>query len=138
MPIRLICQTDSTDYGIRRTRANSSNRRIAYAAFWKQKTEVDRSRFRHTVMSVWTVRKGGLNTSLPRCVHPPPIKLVFYERPRRLVSTRVSRLDAFSVYPLQRGCPAVPCRTTGKLVAARPCSSRTRGPFVSGDCDPRS
>ena len=93
---------------------------------------------RHTVMSVWTVRKGGLNTSLPRCVHPPPIKLVFYERPRRLVSTRVSRLDAFSVYPLQRGCPAVPCRTTGKLVAARPCSSRTRGPFVSGDCDPRS
>jgi hypothetical protein len=93
---------------------------------------------RHTVMSVWTVRKGGLNTSLPRCVHPPPIKLVFYERPRRLVSTRVSRLDAFSVYPLQRGCPAVPCRTTGKLVAARPCSSRTRGPFVSGDNDPRS
>jgi hypothetical protein len=93
---------------------------------------------RHTVMSVWTIRKGGLNTSLPRCVHPPPIKLVFYERPRRLVSTRVSRLDAFSVYPLQRGCPAVPCRTTGKLVAARPCSSRTRGPFVSGFNDPRS
>jgi len=89
-------------------------------------------------VSVWTVRKGGLNTSLPRCVHPPPIKLVFYERPRRLVSTRVSRLDAFSVYPLQRGCPAVPCRTTGKLVAARPCSSRTRGPFVSDINDPRS
>ncbi len=37
-------------------------------------------------MSVWTVRKGGLNTSLPRCVHPPPIKLVFYERPRRLAT----------------------------------------------------
>jgi hypothetical protein len=92
----------------------------------------------HSVMSVWTVRKGGLSTSLPRCVHPPPIKPVFYGRPRRLVSTRVSRLNTFSVYPLQRGCPAMPYRTTGKLVAARPCSSRTRGPFVSGDCDPRS
>ncbi len=111
---------------------------IAYAAYWKQKAEATNVARYIQHVSVWTVRKGGLNTSLPRCVHPPPIKPVFYGRPRRLVSTRVSRLDAFSVYPLQRGCPAVPCRTTGKLVAARPCSSRTRGPFVSGDCDPRS
>ena len=51
---------------------------------------------------------------------------------RRLVSGWVSCLDAFSIYPLQRGCPALPCRTTGKLVAADPCSSRTKGSFPSG------
>jgi len=49
-----------------------------------------------------------------------------------LVLGRVSSLDAFSSYPLQRGCPAMPCRTTGKLVAASPRSSRTKGPFPSG------
>ena len=41
----------------------------------------------------------------------------------------VSSLDAFSSYPLQRGCPAVPCRTTGRLAAAGPRSSRTMGLF---------
>jgi hypothetical protein len=45
----------------------------------------------------WTFRKGGLNTSLPRCVHPPPIKLVFYERPTK------PRLDAgFTLRCFQR------------------------------------
>ena len=53
--------------------------------------------FGHTVMSVWTVRKGGLNTSLPRCVHPPPIKPVFYGRPTS------PRLDAgFTLRCFQR------------------------------------
>ena len=31
--------------------------------------------------AVRTVSYRGLNTSLPRCVHPDSIKLVFYERP---------------------------------------------------------
>ena len=31
--------------------------------------------------AVRTVSSRGLNTSLPRCVHPDSIKLVFYERP---------------------------------------------------------
>ena len=71
--------------------------RIAYAAYWKQKTEVNSVSIGHSVMSVWTVRKGGLNTSLPRCVHPPPIKPVFYGRPTSL------RLDAgFTLRCFQR------------------------------------
>jgi len=55
----------------------------------------------------------------------------------RLVSGRASRLDAFSGYPLRRGCPAVPCRTTGRLEAAAPRSSRTEGTFPSGGQRPR-
>ncbi len=51
----------------------------------------------------------------------------------RLFSGEVSGLDAFSPYPRQRGCPALPCRTTGKLEATIPRSSRTRGAFPSGD-----
>ena len=50
---------------------------------------------------------------------------------RRLVLSEASSLDAFSSYPLQRGCPAVPYRTTGRLVAAIPCSSRTKGTLLS-------
>jgi hypothetical protein len=49
-----------------------------------------------------------------------------------LVLGWASGLDAFSPYPLQRGCPAVPCQTTGRLAAAKPCSSRTKGSFPSG------
>ena len=33
------------------------------------------------VEPVWTVSSRGLNTSLPRCVHPGPIKRVFYSCP---------------------------------------------------------
>ena len=33
------------------------------------------------VEPVWTVSSRGLNTSLPRCVHPDPIKRVFYSCP---------------------------------------------------------
>jgi hypothetical protein len=55
----------------------------------------------------------------------------------RLVSGRASRLDAFSGYPTRRGCPAVPCRTTGTLEAAAPRSSRTEGTFPSGGQRPR-
>jgi len=51
----------------------------------------------------------------------------------RLFSGATSSLDAFSSYPQQRGCPAVPCRTTGKLEATASRSSRTGNPFPSGD-----
>ena len=48
-------------------------------------------------VSGWTFRKGGLNTSLPRCVHPPPIKPVFYGSPT------MPRLDAgFTLRCFQR------------------------------------
>jgi len=49
-----------------------------------------------------------------------------------LVFGWASSLDAFSSYPVERGYPAVPCRTTGRLVAPSPRSSRTKGPFPSG------
>ena len=55
------------------------------------------------------------------------------ERIGRLFSGEASGLDAFSPYPRQRGCPALPCRTTGKLEVTIPRSSRTRGAFPSGD-----
>ena len=51
---------------------------------------------------------------------------------RCLVSGAASGLDAFSPYPVWRGCPAMPCQTTGKLEATKPRSSRTKGSFPSG------
>jgi hypothetical protein len=54
-----------------------------------------------------TVSARGLNVSLPRRVHPESIELVFYECPRWYFFSRwVSSLDAFSSYPVVRGCPA--------------------------------
>jgi hypothetical protein len=77
--------------------------------------------------AVRTVSCRGLNTSLPRCVHPDSIKLVFYERPRSgLFSGTASGLDAFSPYPLARSCSAMPCRTTDRPVVPLVCSSRTK------------
>ena len=85
----------------------------------------------------------------PRGLHPHPINPVFYGSPPRpggefpaepsgrLFSGRASRLDAFSGYPLRRGCPALPARTTGTLEAAAPRSSRTEGTFPSGGQHPR-
>src|SRR5688500_12397213 len=69
-----------------------------YAAFWKQKAEATAlCGVRHSTVSEWTFRKGGLNTSLPRCVHPPPIKPVFYGSPKS------PRLDAgFTLRCFQR------------------------------------
>ena len=55
----------------------------------------------------WTVSARGLNASLPRRVHPEPIELVFYEWSQWYLFFRwVSSLDAFSSYPVMRGCPA--------------------------------
>ena len=54
-----------------------------------------------------SVSARGLNASLPRRVHPESIELVFYEWSRRYLFSRwVSSLDAFSSYPVLRGCPA--------------------------------
>ena len=55
----------------------------------------------------------------------------------RLFSGAASGLDAFSPYPLRRGCPAVPRRTTGRLEAAASRSSRTGDPFPSGGQHPQ-
>lgn len=53
------------------------------------------------------VSTRGLNASLPRRVHPKPIELVFYEWLLWYLFSRwVSSLDAFSSYPVLRGCPA--------------------------------
>ena len=53
------------------------------------------------------VSARGLNTSLPRCVHPESIELVFYEWSQRCLFSRwVSGLDAFSRYPVWRGYSA--------------------------------
>ena len=51
---------------------------------------------------------------------------------RCLVFGAASSLDAFSFYPLSRGCSALPCRTTDRLEATNPRSSRTKGSFPSG------
>jgi hypothetical protein len=54
------------------------------------------------------VSARGLNTSLPRCVHPGSIDLVLYEWSQRCLFSRwVSSLDAFSSYPSLRSCPAL-------------------------------
>ena len=100
----------------------------------------------------WERQAEPLGAYAPWGLHPRPINPVFYGSPRpatgtvahsgsggngRLVSGRASGLDAFSPYPLRRGCPALPCRTTGRLEAAAPRSSRTRGTFPSGGRRPR-
>ena len=85
-----------------------------------------------------SVSSRGLNTSLPRCVHPESIELVFYERPQRYLFSRwVSGLDAFSRYPVWRGCPAMLSRTTGTPVATNRSSSRTIRSFPSGTKHPQ-
>ena len=73
-----------------------------------------------------SVSTRGLNTSLPSCVHPGPIKPVFYRCSQRsLFSGWVSSLDAFSFYPVSRSCSAMPCRTTDPPEATKESSSRT-------------
>lgn len=75
----------------------------------------------------------GLNTSPKLRAYTPALSNVSFRHARRcLVSKNASSLDAFSFYHSQRGCPAMPCRTTGKLEAAIPRSSRTKGTFSSG------
>ena len=91
-------------------------------------------------MLVWASRKmnargvsaAGLNTSANLGAYTRCLSNSSSTSPLRcLVFRMTSSLDAFSSYPLERGYPALPCRTTGKLVAPSPRSSRTKGPFRS-------
>ncbi len=68
-----------------------------------------------------------------RCSHLPQRTSLSQSGNGYLVSGCVSGLDAFSPYRLRRGCPALPYRTTGRLVATAPCSSRTKSPLPSGN-----
>ena len=90
---------------------------------------------------VWASRKmnargvsaAGLNTSANLGTYTRCLSNSSSTSPLRcLVFRMTSSLDAFSSYPLERGYPALPCQTTGKLVAPSPRSSRTKGPFRSG------
>ena len=79
------------------------------------------------------VSAAGLNTSANLGAYTRCLSNSSSTSPLRcLVFRMTSSLDAFSSYPLERGYPALPCRTTGKLVAPSPRSSRTKGPFRSG------
>ncbi len=95
-------------------------------------TRVTISLFGDCFLAGWTFSGCRLSTSLPWCVHLNSIKPIFYWRPyESLFSGCFSGLDAFSPYNLARGCPAMPCQTTGRLVAPLPCSSRTKSNFPS-------
>ena len=54
-----------------------------------------------------------------------------------LFSGAASGLDAFSPYPAQRGCPAMPYRTTGTPEAAASRSSRTEDTLPSDSQHPQ-
>ena len=82
--------------------------------------------------SKWAVSSSGLNTSPKLRAYTRTLSNESVIRALRyLVSGCASCLDAFSIYHVQRGYPAVPCRTTGKLVAIVLCSSRTKRTFPS-------
>jgi len=52
-------------------------------------------------------------------------KAVVLMRNGNLFSGCASSLNTFSSYRVARGCPAMPCQTTGTLEAPTLCSSRT-------------
>jgi len=84
-------------------------------------------------LTTWTISSGGLNTSPEGSVRTPPLYQPRLLRESNcLVLGWVSGLDAFSPYPVARGCAAMPYQTTAELEAPGPCSSRTKGPFPSG------
>ena len=83
-------------------------------------------------MNARGVSAAGLNTSANLGAYTRCLSNSSSTSPLRcLVFRMTSSLDAFSSYPLERGYPALPCQTTGKLVAPSPRSSRTKGPFRS-------
>ena len=79
------------------------------------------------------VSDSGLNTSEDLGAYIPVLSSSSFTSVLRCLFSRVtSSLDAFSSYPLARGCSAVPCQTTDELEAPDPRSSRTKGSFPSG------
>ena len=86
----------------------------------------------HTKKRCSNVSDAGLNTSENLRAYIRILLISSFTSVLRcLVFGVVSSLDAFSSYPSGRGYPALPCQTTGKLVAPSPRSSRTKGPFRS-------
>ena len=86
----------------------------------------------HNEKDARTISAAGLNTSPKLRAYIRSLSnSSFTSVLRCLVSGAASSLDAFSSYPSGRGYPALPCQTTGKLVAPSPRSSRTKGPFRS-------
>ena len=87
----------------------------------------------HNEKDARTISAAGLNTSPKLRAYIRSLSnSSFTSVLRCLVSGAASSLDAFSSYPLERGYPALPCRTTGKLVTPSHRSSRTKRPFRSG------
>ena len=64
------------------------------------------------------------------CLHARPIKVMYYDHPKCLVSDAASTLDAFRSYPLSAWLPGNAI-TTGTLEAPIPCSSRIEGSLPS-------
>ncbi len=86
----------------------------------------------HNEKDARTISAAGLNTSPKLRAYIRSLSnSSFTSVLRCLVSGAASSLDAFSSYPSGRGYPALPCQTTGKLVAPSPRSSRTKGPLPS-------
>ena len=84
-------------------------------------------------MANTTLVTDRLNTSgEPSMLTPRSYQTRHLRALRCLFFKVASSLDAFSSYPLLRGCSTMPYQTIDKLEAADPRSSRTKGSFSSG------
>jgi hypothetical protein len=72
------------------------------------------------------------------CLHARPIKVMYYDHPKCLVSDATSTLDAFRSYPLSAWLPGNAKLTTGPLEAPEPRSSRIKGSLSSDTNTPSS
>ena len=94
---------------------------------WHELLDEEHSRCGYIRKRCSNISAAGLNTSPRNVLTSAVYHLVFYER------SEVSSMGWLQMlsgsYPSGRGYPALPCQTTGKLVAPSPRSSRTKGPF---------
>ena len=65
------------------------------------------------------------------CLHARPIKVMYYDHPKCLVSDAASTLDAFRSYPLSAWLPGSAITTTGPLEAPIFRSSRIKNMLSS-------
>ena len=132
---RLIRQRKRTDYcqlHLSSPFYRGQGPRLAYPALDNPRRNRIIPSSRH-VRDEANVSNCGLNISENLDTYTPVLSnSSFMSVLRCLFSGGVSSLDAFSSYPLQRGCSAVPCQTTDELEATNPRSSRTKGSFPSG------
>ena len=86
------------------------------------------------LLQLMTVSNCGLNASHQGTshLHPSSIKLVFYECHKVPRFGGGFGLRCFQPLSAAAWLPSLPGRTTGRLVATTPCSSRTKGTFPSG------